>query len=418
MKRNKILILLICFSLLFFLFCIRNPNIRYEKILIEDNFSIFELAIGEHMWVEADVTEGEKYYIYIVDSINNVYNANPVPEAEVITKLAYRVYGEGVSNIYDTSIYEVLVSDWGKTSPTTGAMATLTAKDSMLNIRVEGYDVDQDAGKYAIKILDEAGNAVDIEELVLGDPFATFELAEAESLWVKCPITQGDDYDVYIVDGYNNSVYGDLLPTAEVIDAVSFKVYDSDMETAYEDSIYTILDGGFGVTPSFEDDVATFTALSDEVYVKVQGYDPTYAGKFAIKIDVSQGDDDIPTADDFTIVSLTAGGSESITLDVVSGNDYKLYIVDSYNNSAFNELIPTNEVIYSVWFELYQQDGATEYPETVYTAVDGGGGVTIENSTTPVGIFQALDAQVVLNVEGYYASDEGKFAYALMEVTN
>jgi len=121
--------------------------------------------------------------------------------------------------------------------------------------------------------------------------------------------------------------------------------------------------------------------------------------------------------DEFTIEKLNKGETKWIELTVKPNYKYEFYIVDYYNDPAFR-IMNRRKAMNSVWFKIYKENQKTNYPAHIYNEISDTGGATKKNSPEPSAVFRARSESIKVRVEGYKKTDEGYFAYALIEVAD
>jgi uncharacterized ion transporter superfamily protein YfcC len=207
---------------------------------------------------------------------------------------------------------------------------------------------------------------------------ARFELNDSQILTLRMPTEPGEEYRLFLVDSYNAEFLGTTLDATEILRALVFSI-ESSGGGSYPDDIYTSTDSGAAVTPESNQPVATFTALSSEQIIRIEGYKTNYTGTFeAYFLDSSgklytsfYGENSLRVygleeAPEFTIKSLTNDGPINLQFALEKGKAYELFIADGFNSTQQNITVEGSELIERVMFTIFRGDGVSKYPSSVY----------------------------------------------------
>ncbi|MFN3412005.1 MAG: hypothetical protein ACK4YF_07600, partial [Exilispira sp.] len=94
-------------------------------------------------------------------------------------------------------------------------------------------------------------------------------------------------------------------------------------------------------------------------------------------------------------------------------NQYKLFVIDSYNSNAFGISYNLEYAIVSV----YKKDKKTLYPSTIYTSPFKDGGITTSNKEA-IAIFKPVENIIYIRIRGTSIKSSGKFGFALLSSDN
>lgn len=388
-------------------------------------FNIYELGKGETKWIKLKVEQGKSYEIYLVDSYNNKYHEK-VPADEVVKAIWCQLYEKDKATQYGEGVYTVFESSGAVTPEGVDPAISFTAEQDEINLKLEGYKPEY-IGKFAIKI--EETYFIDMDD---AGEFTPFMLGKGESKWVRIPVAEGAEYELYLIDDTNINFYEGLIAQDEVIKSVMFNVYDADKTSPYPRGIYTQrdedLDGGV-VPEAFEVETAPasakFTAKGRYIYVNLQTRRAEYSGKTVIKLVGYIDEEDLTMekeidagiGEKIMVYDMSAGETIWVKVPVESGKTYEATLIDSYNNDFHQK--PLSNIVNSLWFAVYNADKSESYPEDVYTepkysnARKVAGGYTKESADSSA-IFTAKDDFVYFLVEGSKATYSGNFGFKIV----
>lgn len=291
---KKILVILIILAGLLFTMCTINGGINPEDI--EDIAALgtfeektFAEAGNKHYLKASGLTVDTFYNVYLVDANSNTLHGDPI-KGTPVTNLKFSLYRKDLETQYDSAVYYFEDNGSGlsslESSGTPGTfynyleVATIKALDDELVLEVFAEDTSE-TGSYAVKVEEApAPTTLTADTFTTGEEITT----AGETDWFMASLTADTDYELFLVDSYNNTAHDDIL-TTPVENGVVFKVFKKDM-TPYASDVYTSESGsvdGHGITGDTADANATLTASDDTIYIKVQAYYTDETGEFAVK---------------------------------------------------------------------------------------------------------------------------------------
>ncbi len=283
----------------------------------------------------------------------------------------------------------------------------------------------------------EAGGTASLSapgELSAASLDGVYRLEAGERLRISVPVETGQPHEIILVDSYNRSFYENTLPEEDAIRALVFRAFTADGSREYSDS-YAVQEAGGGVTPESADAAAQIIPEDDRIVLEIEGYQSSYAGALALVVTGPRGSLDpslfssrkilstLPQGSplEFRIGRLEAGQQQTIEFRTEPGTAYRLYLVDSYNNRQNAYVIPQSEVLRAYQFHIYEADGQTPYPRSVYQQYDedkAAGVAPLGNEVDiapPAAVFTASAEVTVVDIRGYNDGYAGSYAYALLE---
>jgi uncharacterized ion transporter superfamily protein YfcC len=266
------------------------------------------------------------------------------------------------------------------------------------------------------------------------DEDGVYRLGEGERIRIIIPTEPGAEYAIYLTDSYNLAFYESDMAELEVIRALWFRIFDGSDRDEYADA-YLVTEAGGGVTPESAEPAARVTAAGDSLVLEVDGYKSSYAGLFSLAVEGPDGPLDptglslrriLPAGEpgsdpELRSVALSAGQVQLLEFRTEPGIEYRLYLVDSYNNRQNAYPIPQQDVLRAYQFELLRADGQSPYPRSAYRQYDEDkeAGVAPLGSeidiAPPAAVFTARDEVTLVRLQGYNPDYAGLYAWALAE---
>ncbi|HPC38870.1 MAG TPA: hypothetical protein PLF21_06130 [Exilispira sp.] len=211
--------------------------------------------------------------------------------------------------------------------------------------------------------------------------FDSFKLESEKDIFLEFEVDKTLQYNLFVIDSYNSEAFG----AKYTLEYAIVSVYQKDKKTAYPSNIYKSPFKEGGITTSEKEYVASFKPLDNLVYVRIRGTSIKSNGTFGLallssknkkvsyKLSKSIFDDlhkEAMKKYDLEQYKITEAKAIKITYIVEKDKEYKLTLVDSYNNNLFG----TYFTLEGLWFHIMDENN--NYYEAVYSSDAEDGGIT------------------------------------------
>jgi len=106
-----------------------------------------------------------------------------------------------------------------------------------------------------------------------------YNLPEKGEFYIKVNLKEGQTYEIYLIDSYNNSFHN----TKFTLKALYFEIYNKNKTEIYKD-IYTEPTKSGGYTPESSKPAAVINPHESTIYIRVKGEKDVYSGSFGLII--------------------------------------------------------------------------------------------------------------------------------------
>lgn len=215
--------------------------------------------------------------------------------------------------------------------------------------------------------------------------FDTFNLEAEKDIFLEFEVDTSLQYNLFVIDSYNSSSFG----IKYTLEYAIVSIYKKDKKTAYPSSIYVSPFKEGGITTSEKEAVASFKPLESIIYVRVRGTSIKSSGTFGLALLNSKNkkasfklsksifsDLHKEAINKYALeqYKLVDGKALKFTYSVEKGSEYKLTLVDSFNN----ELFGTYFTLDGLWFHIMDENN--NIYDGVYSSIAEDGGITPLNS--------------------------------------
>lgn len=211
--------------------------------------------------------------------------------------------------------------------------------------------------------------------------FDTFTIESEKDIFLEFEVDTSLQYNLFVIDSYNSSVFGMKYNLEYAIASI----YKKDKKTAYPSSIYVSPFKEGGITTSQKEPVASFKPLENIVYIRVRGTSIKSSGTFGIAL-ISLKNKKVPykvsksifndlhkeaiTKNNLEQYKIIDGKALKFIYNVEKDKEYKLILVDAFNNSLFGSYFTLD----GLWFHVMDENG--NFYNDIYSSSAEDGGIT------------------------------------------